>query len=403
MTITIIIALCGLLLIAYFFDLTSSLTKIPSVLLLLLLGWIVKQVSKLMEIKIPDLTILLPFLGTLGLVLIVLEGSLELEFNKTKKAIITKSFLLALIPMICLAFLLGYMFQYFGNASFKEGLTNAIPFCVISSAVAISSAINLTSGDREFIIYESSFSDILGVLFFNFIARNEVINLQSTGHFTFQLLIISLISFIATIGLSYLLSKIEHPIKFVPIILLVILIYAISEVYHLPALVFILLFGLFLGNLDELKQLKWIQLLRPKELDKEVSKFKELIAEFTFLIRSLFFLLFGFLMKKSEILNPETIVWAIGITAAIFIIRAIFLKIMKLPISPLLFVAPRGLITILLFIAIVPNNAISFINSSLVIQVIILTVLVTMVGLLISKKKESRNKTGQEEIENTIA
>ena len=402
MTITIIIALCGLLLIAYFFDLTSSLTKIPSVLLLLLLGWIVRQVSQLMEIKIPDLTFLLPFLGTLGLVLIVLEGALELEFNKSKKAIITKSFLVALIPMICLAFLLGYMFQYFGNVSLKEGLTNAIPFCVISSAVAISSAINLTSGDREFIIYESSFSDILGVLFFNFISRNEVINLQSTGHFTLQLLIISLISFIATLGLSYLLSKIEHPIKFVPIILLVILIYAISEVYHLPALVFILLFGLFLGNLDELKQSKWIQLLRPRELDKEVSKFKELIAEVTFLIRALFFLLFGFLMKKSEILNTETIIWAIGITAAIFIIRAISLKIMKLPLSPLLFVAPRGLITILLFIAVVPNNAISFINSSLVIQVIILTVLVTMVGLLISKKKESRKKTGQEECENII-
>ena len=402
MTITIIIALCGLLLIAYFFDLTSSLTKIPSVLLLLLLGWIVRQVSQLMEIKIPDLTFLLPFLGTLGLVLIVLEGALELEFNKSKKAIITKSFLVALIPMICLAFLLGYMFQYFGNVSLKEGLTNAIPFCVISSAVAISSAINLTSGDREFIIYESSFSDILGVLFFNFISRNEVINLQSTGHFTLQLLIISLISFIATLGLSYLLSKIEHPIKFVPIILLVILIYAISEVYHLPALVFILLFGLFLGNLDELKQSKWIQLLRPRELDKEVSKFKELIAEVTFLIRALFFLLFGFLMKKSEILNTETIIWAIGITAAIFIIRAISLKIMKLPLSPLLFVAPRGLITILLFIAVVPNNAISFINSSLVIQVIILTVLVTMVGLLISKKKESRKKTGQEESENII-
>ena len=402
MTITIIIALCGLLLIAYFFDLTSSLTKIPSVLLLLLLGWIVRQVSQLLEIKIPDLTFLLPFLGTLGLVLIVLEGALELEFNKSKKAIITKSFLVALIPMICLAFLLGYMFQYFGNVSLKEGLTNAIPFCVISSAVAISSAINLTSGDREFIIYESSFSDILGVLFFNFISRNEVINLQSTGHFTLQLLIISLISFIATLGLSYLLSKIEHPIKFVPIILLVILIYAISEVYHLPALVFILLFGLFLGNLDELKQSKWIQLLRPRELDKEVSKFKELIAEVTFLIRTLFFLLFGFLMKKSEILNTETIIWAIGITAAIFIIRAISLKIMKLPLSPLLFVAPRGLITILLFIAVVPNNAISFINSSLVIQVIILTVLVTMVGLLISKKKESRKKTGQEESENII-
>src|SRR5664279_5258698 len=300
MTITILITLCGLLLIAYIFDLTSSLTKIPSVLLLLILGWLVRQASQLMEIVIPDLTRFLPFLGTIGLILIVLEGSLELGFDKSKKRVITQSFFVALIPMIALSFLLAFLFHYFAiNTTFKESLTNAIPFCVISSAVAISSVKNLATANREFIIYESSLSDILGVLFFNFIARNSVINFHSAGMFTLELLIIALISFIATLGLSYLLSKIEHPIKFVPIILLVILIYAISEVYHLPALVFILLFGLFLGNLDELKQFKWIQILRPRELDKEVHKFKELIVEITFLIRALFFLLFGYLIKLS--------------------------------------------------------------------------------------------------------
>lgn len=387
MTITILITLCGLLLIAYVFDLTSALTKIPSVLLLLLLGWLVRQTSQLMEIDIPDLTRLLPFLGTIGLILIVLEGSLELKFDRSKKTVITKSFFVALIPMLALAFLLAFLFQYFENAPFKESLNNAIPFCIISSAVAISSVKNLNASDSEFIIYESSLSDIMGVLFFNFIAFNSVININSAMHFTLQLLLIALISFIATIGLSYLLSKIEHHIKFVPIILLVILIYAISEVYHLPALVFILLFGLFLGNLDELKQFKWIQKLRPKELNKEVSKFKELIIEVTFLIRALFFLLFGYLMKKSEILNPETIVWAVGIVVAIFLFRIILLKVSKLPLSPLLFIAPRGLITILLFLAIAPSQAISFVNTSLIIQVIILTALVMMVGLMVSKKK----------------
>ena len=388
MIITIIITLCSLLLIAYLFDLTSSLTKIPSVLLLLLLGWIVRQVSQLMEVNIPDLTKLLPFLGTIGLILIVLEGSLELEFDKSKKKLIKKSFLVALIPMFSLAFVMAFLFQYFENASFKQSLTNAIPFCVISSAVAISSVKNLTTSDREFIIYESSLSDILGVLFFNFIALNSVINMRSAGHFTLQLLIIAIISFIATLGLSYLLSKIEHQIKFVPIILLVILIYAISEIYHLPALIFILLFGLFLGNLDELKQFKWIQILRPRELDKEVQKFKELIVEVTFLIRALFFLLFGYLMKQSEILNPETIIWAVTIVVIIFIFRAVMLKLLKLPLSPLLFVAPRGLITILLFLAIKPSENMPFVNTSLVIQVIILTALIMMIGLMFSKKPE---------------
>jgi Sodium/hydrogen exchanger family. len=166
MTVTIIITLCSLLLIAYIFDLTSSLTKIPTVLLLLLLGWLVRQSSNLMNITIPDLTRFLPFVGTIGLILIVLEGSLELDFDKSKRSVIVKSFYVALLPMVLLAFLLAIMFMYFdANLTLKQSLTNAIPFCVISSAVAISSVKNMASADSEFIIYESSLSDIMGVLF----------------------------------------------------------------------------------------------------------------------------------------------------------------------------------------------------------------------------------------------
>jgi len=386
MTLIIIITICSLLLIAYLFDITSSRTKIPSVILLLLLGWTVRQLTNLFDFHLPDLSSVLPILGTIGLILIVLEGSLELELNKSKFKLIRKSLLGALIPMIALAFLLAYLFQYFGQFSLKDSLVNAIPFCVISSAVAIPSVRHLASTDKEFIIYESSLSDIFGVLFFNFIALNDNFDTHCFGHFGLQLLIIILVSFVATIGLSLLLSKIEHHIKFVPIILLVILIYAVSKIYHLPALIFILIFGLFIGNLDELKHFKWVEKFRPDELDKEVKKFKRLTIEGAFLIRALFFLLFGYLIETSDILNAETIIWAIGIVFIIFIFRTVQLKLSNIPLTPLLFVAPRGLITILLFLSIVPTQNISLVSKSLVIQVIILTALTMMVGLMTSKR-----------------
>ena len=191
-----------------------------------------------------------------------------------------------------------------------------------------------------------------------------------------------------TIGLSYLLSKIEHHVKFFPIILLVILIYEIAKYYHLPALVFILLFGLFIGNLDQLKQFKLIGRFHPEELNEEAHKFKELTIEATFLIRSLFFLLFGYLLETSEILNTETLRWSIGIVVAIFIIRAVQIKLSKLPLKPLLFVAPRGLITILLFLSIAPAQRILFVNNSLIVQVTILTALIMMLGLMTNNKEE---------------
>lgn len=396
MTTAIIIIFCVLLLIAYLFDLTSSKTLIPSVILLLLTGWIVRQITNFLEIKLPDFEGVLPIFGTIGLILIVLEGALELEFNKSKIGLITKSSIGALLPMVGLAFLLAFFFQYFGNYSFKDSLTNAIPFCVISSAIAIPSVRDLSSSDRGFVIYESSFSEILGVLFFNFIALNEMFDLESFGNFGLQILIIVVVSFLATIGLSFMLSKIEHQIKFVPIILLVILIYAVSKVYHLPALVFILMFGLFIGNLDELKNFNWIQRFRPEELDREVQKFKELVAEAAFLIKALFFLLFGYLIETAQLFNPQTFIWSIAIVFFIFVFRTIQIKLSGLSVMPLLFVAPRGLITILLFLSIPQAQKIFLVNRSLIIQVIVISTLLMMVGLMLTHRK--RKKMEEEDL-----
>ena len=388
MTTPIIITFCVLLLIGYAFDLTSSRTKIPSVILLLLLGWIVRQLTGLFDIQLPDFSSILPVLGTIGLILIVLEGSLELELNKSKFDLIRKSFIGALIPMLALAFVLALLFRYIGHYSFKESLINAMPFCVISSAIAISSVRDLPAYSKEFVIYESSLSDILGVIIFNFLALNETINAHSFGLFGLQLILMAVISIGATVGLSFLMNKIEHHVKFVPIILLLILIYTVSKIYHLPGLIFILLFGLFIGNLDELKRFKFIERFKPEKLNTEVIKFKELTNESVFLVRALFFMLFGYLIQTSEVMNADTFLWALGIVFFIFIFRTIQLKLSKLPLKPLIYVAPRGLITILLFLSIEPTQTISLVNNSLVIQVIIITALIMMIGLMTSKTEQ---------------
>lgn len=400
MTTTIIITICTLLLLAYIFDITSAKTKIPSVILLLALGWIVRQSVDFFELRVPNLTAILPILGTVGLILIVLEGSLELELNKSKFPMIGKSSIVALFPMLLFSFALAWAFQYFGNVSFKVGLANAIPLAIISSAIAIPSAKNLSEGNREFITYESSLSDIFGVIFFNFITLNDNIGSDSVWHFLLELLLIIIVSFVATLGLAFLLSRIKHHVKFVPIILLIVLIYSISKIYHLPALIFILLFGLFLGNLDELKSFKLISKLKPDILNKEVHKFGELTTEIAFLIRALFFLLFGFLIETAEILNLDTILWAVFITTGIYLLRVAFLRLMKIEFLPILFIAPRGLITILLFLSIPLGQTINLANKSLIIQVIILTALVMMFGLM--KTKENEKHTEETETNEAI-
>ncbi len=83
MTIGIILTLCILVLLAYIFDFTSAKTKIPSVMLLLFLGYIVRQLCNFFGINLINLQTILPVLGSIGLVLIVLE--VLWSFNLTKQ------------------------------------------------------------------------------------------------------------------------------------------------------------------------------------------------------------------------------------------------------------------------------------------------------------------------------
>nr|MBP6315653.1 cation:proton antiporter [Chitinophagaceae bacterium] len=382
MTISIIITLCILLLLAYVFDISASKTKIPSVILLLVLGFIAKRLSEGLHFSVPNLNPVLPILGTVGLILIVLEGSLELEINRSKVPLIFKSSLVAIFPLLIISFGLAYYLHLVEQLPLKLALGSAIPIGIISSAIAIPSARNLLNNEKDFITYESSLSDIFGVILFNFITLNDNIGTQTFGRFVLELLIMLAISFIATILLAGLLNKIKHHIKFVPIIILVLLIYGLSKLFHLPALIFILLFGLFIGNIDELRHLKLIQRLHPVNFNTEVHRFREITTELAFLIRALFFILFGYLIEMPEVLNSETIILALCITIGIFLIRYIVLKIFKLPANPLVFIAPRGLITILLFLSIPVSQQIAQINKSLIIQVIILSALVMMIGLM---------------------
>ena len=388
MTETIIIIFCTLVIIAYIFELSAAKTKIPSVILLLGLGYIVKNGAQFLGFPMPDMSEVLPVIASLGLILIVLDGSLELELNRSRFGLIKKSLFGAILSIFVLAFTLALLFKYVGGYTISESLINAIPLCVISSAIAIPSVKHLGREAREFVVYESSLSDIVGVILFNYMIFNTIYDWNSIGIFWLQLGIILLISAVATLALSLLLSKIKHSIKFLPIVMLIILLYEVLKLYHLPSLIFILIFGLFLGNLDELAHLKWLNKLKPQSLDTEVHRFKDLITEGTFMIRSVFFIIFGYEIETSDLLNTSTLALSVVIVATIYAFRVVQLSISRLPLKPLAFIAPRGLITILLFISLVPEKHIPLINSSIIIQIIIITALIMMFGMMIFSKNE---------------
>ena len=386
MHVSFLLVFSALILIGYLFEVLSPKTRIPNVIILLGLGMLCQQMVSWVGWERPDFSGVLPELGTVGLILIVLEGTLELKITRAKIPLLSKTFGIAFLSIVTLCLTLGFWFNLQGY-SFKNSILNAIPISVISSAIAIPTARMLSVKDKEFIIFESSFSDIIGVTFFNYLVATVIINAASIGLFVAQIGISIVFSIAAALILTLILSRLNHRIKFIPIIALILFLYALAKGFHLPALILILVFGLVVANIEKVTSLKWFHQFDPKNLIKEIHRFEEITTELTFVVRVSFFIIFGFTIDLPSLLNLNSLALAAIIFAMIVLLRILQLLLLRLPVFPLAFVAPRGLITILLFISIPASQTLDVVNQTLITQIILMTSLFMMGATLFSKKQ----------------
>ncbi|MBB5639164.1 hypothetical protein HDF26_005349 [Pedobacter cryoconitis] len=386
-TYTTLIILSGLVIFSYLFDLVASKTKLPSVLLLLLLGIGLHVLVDQLHFQTFDFLKVLPTLGTVGLILIVFEGALELKYEREKNKLIRGAFLSAFFILAATVSVITMIIHQITDQDFYRCFTNAIPFSVISSAIAIPSAAALTGQSKEFIIYESSFSDILGIILFNFAVSNPHISISSFTGLGLSTLLIIVLSIISCILLLYLMGKISHHIKFFLIISILILVYAVGQSYHLSSLVLVLSFGLFLNNADAIEHYYFRSMFIYKNLSKDLEQLHQLSAETAFIIRTFFFVIFGFTMNIYELNNGITIMNGVFILMTIYLIRIIYLKLFRKENSGTeSVIAPRGLISILLYYNLPPSLRLPEIGTSFLFLVVLGSSLVMSIGLLASKK-----------------
>lgn len=389
MTYYILIAFCLVILVSYFFDITSKHTKIPGVFLLILTGMAIKSVVDFYNVNIPQINMLLPVIGTLGLVLIVLEAGLDLTLTRAKGNLIIKSMSSAVFLALAFAGLFACFSFYFLGYDIKTSLVNIIPIAIISSAVAIPSAISLPESDREFVTYESSVSDIFGILIFNFVVYSHGLFVSGFATFIMEIIVTLIMSVVFSIVLAVVLHKINHHVKYILIITVIVLIYALAKLFHLPSLLVVLIFGLVMNNNNLLKNRYSMQIINFEDFNTELYAFKNITAEMTFIVRSFFFMLFGFYTGLADLLSLRNLITALMITAVIFILRALYFKIvLRLPLNPLFFFAPRGLITILLFLSIPHSMLLPMMSVGFVTQVIFITILIMTVGNKLFQKAE---------------
>jgi Kef-type K+ transport system membrane component KefB len=386
-TYTTLIILSGLVIFSYLFDLVASKTKLPSVLLLLLLGIGLRVLVDNLKVETFDFLKILPALGTVGLIMIVFEGSLELKYDRNKNKIIKGAFLSALVILIASVSVITFIIYEITGRDLYTCFSNAIPFSVVSSAIAIPSAAALSKKGKEFIIYESSFSDILGIILFNFAISNPHISTSSFTGLGLNTILIVILSAISCIVLLYVMGKISHHIKFFLIISILIMVYAIGQSYHLSALVLILSFGLFLNNADTIKYAWFRSIFIYKNLSNDLTQLHQLSAESAFILRTFFFVIFGFTMNIYQLNDQIVLVNGLIMLASIFVIRFAYLKIFRRENSGAeAFIAPRGLISILLYFNLPHALKIPEVGTSFLFVVVLGSSLIMSIGLLLTKK-----------------
>ena len=399
-TLSILIVLPLLVIFSYLFDAIARKTKFPSVILLMFTGIIIRAITNLYGFTdFAFLDKLIPVLGTVGLILIVLEGALELDIKREKLPVILKGFFAAALILILNIIAVSWAFENILNLEHKTAIIFAIPLAIISSAVAIPSAAGLLNREKEFVVYESTFSDILGIMIFNYAIRQfesnqTLISAESIVALGLQIIGVIVVSLIITYLLFQLLQKIEHHVKFFLILALLVLVYAFGKFFHLPALVTIFIFGLFLSNVKALLPGFMQRYLDLNQTEKGLHEFHILTAESTFLVKTFFFLFFGFSISLVEFSSVTPFIYGVLIFGIMLLIRYLYFiaTTFKIKPSPIVYMSPRGLISILLFLQIKEvtfiNTAASIIDEQVLLVVILASMLMMTFGTM---KKPNQN------------
>lgn len=386
-TYTIIILLSATIILSYIFNLISKKTNIPSVLLLIATGIGVKYLSNYYGYVDQDVAKLVKILGAVGLIMIVLEAALDLELHRGKLTLIRNSFFSALFIFLISAFGIGFLIMTWLQEPFDKAFIYAVPLSIISSAIVIPSTSHLPEEKKEFIIYESSLSDIFGIMVFNYMLMQNVLSIGSIAVFAGNIGLAVIISVLASLLLLWILSITRANIKFFLVFAILTLVYASGELIHLPSLLIVLVFGVILNNSSRFIKGRFEKIIPITNLENILGFMKSITAETSFLIRTFFFILFGYSIELNVLLEPD--VWKLGtlIILILLFVRWLYLSlILKANLFPELFLMPRGLVTILLFYSITPEKSLSTFSEGILFFVVVVSSILMLLGLLLFKR-----------------
>lgn len=392
-----------IIILSFIYNAVAKKTNVPSVILLIFTGFIIGLFITIDQAKIRPV---LEILGTIGLIMIVLEAALDLQLKKENMPIIGKAFIIALLLLFLTSFGIAMVIRFFTDATVFNALVYAIPLAIMSSAIIIPSVANLSHIKKEFLICEAAFSDILGIMFFYFVLDSA--KLDSAGQITISILTNIGITLVISAILGYVIilfiQRVEAQVKlFLPMAILLLL-YSVGKLFHLSSLIFVLAFGLMINNIDLFFKGSMKKYINPDGFDKLLGDIKLLTLESSFIIRTFFFVVFGMSISVNGLNDPNVYIMGGLMLLFIYGLRfGVMTGLSRDQMKPGVMVAPRGLITILLFFAIPDTMQIEGFNPATLLLVIIVSSLVMMFGLIKYKTDDTESHALENEAATTLA
>ena len=136
---------------------------------------------------------------------------------------------------------------------------------------------------------------------------------------------------------------------------------------------------------------KW---LKPDAIKVVLKDFKLITSESSFVVRTFFFVIFGITLSLSSLLSIQVFLISGLVLGSIYLLRFAILKlIIRKDLKPQLYIAPRGLVTILLFFGIPEENVVEGFESGILLFTIIVTSIIMTVSLIKNSQRDGEEST----------
>jgi cell volume regulation protein A len=393
MTTALILGLVGgLLMLAFLANRVFRVTRVPDVLVLMALGLVVGPVLGLVNPS--HLSSTTNVLGTLAIILVLFEGGLEMDLRRTLRhfagslvlSVLAYGFSIALVGLI--------VHKGLGMSLTTSLAVGAVLGCTSSTVVLpVLQQLGAREPVRVTLMLEASWGDVLAVLTVGLLLGVGSSQGGAVARHLLQAVLTQVgVAVVFTTATGVLWSRLLPVLsdaRFWQVMTfsIVLVLYAGTEALGASGLIAVLAFGLTLANFPGIDP----RLRLAEEETVSLQSQESLLSfhsELAFLVRSFFFVLIGAIADLGSFRGHTTLI--AGVLGGLFVARLLALQVSRRAFKDvsskerelMLWIMPRGLITVVLALQVAASRSEVNFLSALAFAVILVTNVMVVIGSL---------------------